>query len=273
MIEVRWNELDSQFASQPSALTVGVFDGLHLGHRALVRSVTETTWTPTVVTFERHPAELLLHDNVPGFLMSREQKRAALRASGVEISVLVDFDEAFRSLPGRLFLERLAQAFTLRRLVVGHDFRCGYRLDTDIHGIRDYFARSGVEVIEVEAVAHDHEPVSSTRVRRLVLSGAIDEAARLLGRPYVIDLADEAIMTGDGHASVATESGTVLPFSRQLVPPAGRYRARTTRDPLGGESPANEAWFELEITGNSLRWPLAGDERIRYIVLSARSRN
>lgn len=273
MIEVKWIDLDSQFASQPSALTVGVFDGVHVGHQALVGSVTETTWTPVVVTFERHPTEFLLHDNVPGFLMSRAQKRAALRAMGIEVGVLIDFDEAFRSLPGRDFLARLTRGFALRRLVVGHDFRCGYRLDTDIDGIRDFFSGSAVEVVEVEAIARGGEAVSSTRVRRLVLEGALDEAATLLGRPYVIDLTDEPVSVRGEYATVPTDTGTVLPAGRQLVPPPGWYRARAADDPLGTVHGSRERRFELEITGNSLRWPLAAGERIRYIVLSARSRN
>jgi len=134
--EIAWTNLDHDLAQTPSALTIGVFDGLHRGHQELIRRVVEPNRTSVVVTFQRHPTEVLLHDSIPGFIMSIRQKRRTLEGLGVDVSVLVDFTESFRRLSGRDFLTRLTESFTIRRLVVGHDFRCGYRLDTDIDDIR-----------------------------------------------------------------------------------------------------------------------------------------
>ncbi|HKJ86879.1 MAG TPA: hypothetical protein VKA06_12435, partial [Spirochaetia bacterium] len=101
MTEIAWTNLNRDFALVPSAVTVGVFDGLHLGHQELIRRVGEPNLNSVVVTFQRHPSEILLHDSIPGFIMSTRQKRHTLEELGVDVSVLIDFTESFRRLPGR----------------------------------------------------------------------------------------------------------------------------------------------------------------------------
>lgn len=282
MIETDWESLSDEFAATPAAITIGVFDGLHRGHLALIREVVDTPHMAVVVTFQRHPTEVLLHDSVPGFIMSLGQKRRMLRELGVDIGVIIDFNERFRRVPGREFLDRLAASFDLRRLVVGHDFRCGYRLDTDINVIREHFHDRGVEVVSVEPVEDGSTPVSSTRVRRLVMEGDVAAAAHLLGRPYVLDLTHEQIECDNGRAYVVKGRGDLLQESSQLLPPPGRYTAvghaaLPPVEPPGADAPARqvadrqaEREMELEIGENSLSWPLAAGESIRYIVVKDR---
>jgi riboflavin kinase/FMN adenylyltransferase len=224
------------------------------------------------VTFQRHPTEILLHDNIPGFIMSTRQKRHSLREMGVDVSVLIDFTEEFRRLPGSEFLDRLAASFQLRRIVVGHDFRCGYRLDTDIDAIRARFAAADVDVIEVEPVSDGEEPVSSTRVRDLILAGEIGAAGRLLGRPFALDVTDEEIEQDAGRAYIVKGRSGLLPESRQLVPPPGRYDVDLVcRDGESNDTPgAARRSSILDIGENSLSWALAPGETIRYIELKER---
>ncbi len=265
MVEIDWLNLDGAYADRESAITIGVFDGLHLGHQALIAQVVHSGRMPVVVTFQRHPTELLLHDDIPGFIMSLRQKRTMLRKLGVEVAVQIDFTESVRSMPGSVFLERLDASFLIRLMAVGYDFRCGYGLDTNVDGIRAYFAGRAVEVIPVEPVTIGAAPVSSTRIRRLICEGRLDEAASLLGRPYTLDVADEEIERDDRRLYVVKSEGGLLPESRQLLPPAGLYPAEL----LGAR---NTRQTTLEIGENSLSWPLAADETIRYIVLH-KSRN
>lgn len=265
MIEVAWENLDGEFADRPAALTVGVFDGLHEGHRALIERVVDTDLLSVVVTFERHPTDVLLHDTIPGFIMSLGQKRAALREMGVDLSVLIDFDERFRRMPGVEFLRSLAANFDLERLVVGHDFRCGYRLDTDVDAIRAFFAGTGTEVVDVGPVARGAGTVSSTRIRRLILEGDLAQAHRLLGRPYALDLSDEQIEIDADRAYVVKSAGGLLPGSRQLLPPPGDYEAELAHAPAESVRPA-----VLEIGENSLSWPLVAEGTIHYIVIKDR---
>lgn len=262
--EVAWANLDSSYSDTPSAVTVGVFDGLHSGHRALIDRVVDSDWMPVVVTFQRHPTEVLLHDDIPGFIMSLRQRRQALRELGVEVGVMIDFTETFRTMRGREFLTALQTHFRLRRLVVGHDFRCGYRLDTDTQAIREFFAGSEVEVVEVDPVATGSAPVSSTRIRRAILEGRLDDASHQLGRPYVLDVVDEGIAPQDERACIAMDERRLLPGSRQLVPPGGRYEA------ILGDETGSERHTRVEIGSNSLCWPLADGESIRYIILKDR---
>jgi len=268
--EIAWSNLADEYAEVPSAVTVGVFDGLHSGHRELVRRVVETDLLSVVVTFQRHPTEILLHDDIPGFIMSLRQKRHSIRDMGVDVSVLIDFTEPFRRLPGREFLDRLASGFKLRRLVVGHDFRCGYRLDTDITSIRDHFAGSDVEVMEVAPVVDGRAPVSSTRIRELILAGDLREAGVLLGRPFVLDLGDEEVERDGDRAYVVKSQGGLLAESRQLLPPPGRYRVDLLREEPDGRTRGGGREATLEVGRNSLSWPLAPGESIRYIVVKER---
>lgn len=264
MTEVAWTNLDGEYARRPTALTVGVFDGLHAGHRELISRVVESDWLSVVVTFERHPTEVLLHDTIPGFIMSLRQRRTALRDMGVDLSVLVDFNDRFRLMPGADFLRALAENFDLRRLVVGHDFRCGYRLDTEVDGIRAFFRGTKTDIVDVGPIKSGEETVSSTRIRRLVLEGEVAAAANLLGSPYALDVADEAIVLDADRAYVVKGPGGLLPQSRQLVPPCGSYEVELARTSRARRSAT------LEIGENSLSWPLAAKETIQYIVFKDR---
>jgi riboflavin kinase / FMN adenylyltransferase len=266
--EIAWEHLQEAPVGDPAAVTVGVFDGLHTGHRELIRNVVDSPWTPVVVTFERHPTELLLHDSIPGFIMSLRQKRVALRELGVAVGVFVDFTEEFRLTPGAEFFRALGRAFDLRRLVVGHDFRCGYRLDTGVDEMRALFRKSATEVVDVGPVELGNEPVSSTRIRSLVLEGRLAEAHRLLGRPYTLDLGEEVVEVDESRAYIVKGRGDLLPGSRQLLPPPGEYDARVST----AAEPSNDAVTEtvLQIGENSLSWPLVAGGRIQYIVIKDR---
>ncbi|MFW5745199.1 MAG: riboflavin biosynthesis protein RibF [Spirochaetota bacterium] len=280
MTEVAWENLDGEYAGRPAALTVGVFDGLHTGHRELISRVVDTGWLSVVVTFQRHPTEVLLHDTIPGFIMSLGQKRRALREMGVDLSVLVDFDERFRLMPGVEFLRALAESFDLRRLVVGHDFRCGYRLDTDVDAIQAFFHATKTDVVEVGPVARGEGTVSSTRIRSLILEGELQEAAALLGRPYALDVVDEQVEIDADRAYVVKGPGGLLPGSSQLVPPPGRYEVELVSATPDAATPHQTAPSEhepranprvtLEIGENSLSWPLVARETIHYIVMKDR---
>ena len=263
MVEIDWLNLDGAYADRPSSITIGVFDGVHAGHRALIDRTVASDWMPVVVTFQRHPTELLLHDDIPGFIMSLRQKRSVLTELGVDVTVLIDFSESVRSMPGLAFLEALEASFLVRRIVVGHDFRCGHRLDTDVDTIRRHYAGRGVEVIAVDPVVVGSQPVSSSRIRGLILRGDLEDAARLLGRPYTLDIAGETVETDGESRYIVKDDRGLLPESKQLLPPPGTYRA-TAR---GARC---EYDVGLAIGANSVRWPLVAADTIRYIVVHQR---
>jgi len=166
----------------PLAVTVGVFDGVHRGHRALIRRVVEARGcVPTVVTFGRNPRAVLEPLAAGSDVMGLDARLAMLEGLGVALAVLVDFSADFRMMEGRDFLAALLGVAPVRLLVLGEDFRCGRGAGLGAQEIRGALAGSGTEVLVVPPVLDDGRPVSSSRVRLALAAGRTGEAERLLG--------------------------------------------------------------------------------------------
>jgi riboflavin kinase/FMN adenylyltransferase len=212
-----WEELSaSRRAEEPIAAAIGVFDGLHIGHKELVRRVLgREGLVPAVVTFAVNPKRILSPSTFHGELSTLDQRLALIDSIGVELCVLIDFSGEFSKLPGRHFLSMLSESGGLRFLAVGSDFRCGHRLDTGADDIREFCVERSIEVEFLKAVQWSGRPVSSSRIRKAVLEGRLEDAAGMLGRPYEIDLSD----------AQRTETGGFAPSGAQASPPAGVYEA------------------------------------------------
>lgn len=245
-----------------TSVTIGVFDGLHSGHRALIdRVVGRPDCTSLVLTFAVHPAIQLDPAGFGGYLQTRAQTIASLDAIGVDACVLIDFTERFRAMSGEEFLETLARAVDLRRLVIGYDFRCGHGPDMNAADIERFFAGSPTTVEVVTPVVIDGQPVSSSRLRRLLTDGSVDVVNRLLTTPYTIDLTVEQI-DRDAQGAVARTANGRTTVAGQLLPAPGHYSAQLVGDSI--------AAADLTIDENSLRWPLVAIGTIRYIVVHER---
>lgn len=266
MQAIDWNELCAgEFSATATAVTIGVFDGLHAGHRALIRRVVEGQGTRSLVlTFAVHPALALDPAGFGGYLQTRAQTLTRLEAIGVDACVLIDFTERFRAMSGQEFLKQLARAVDLRRLVIGYDFRCGHGPDMNPADIARFFSGSHTAVEIVDPVVLDGHPVSSSRLRRILAEGGVDVVGRLLAAPYTIDLSAEAIVNGTAHAGVRITNGRTV-AGMQVLPPPGNYEVELVGDPG-----ASRAATTLTIDENSLRWPLAAVGTIRYIVVHER---
>jgi riboflavin kinase/FMN adenylyltransferase len=222
-------------------LTVGVFDGLHLGHRRLIAAITGTRGPDdgkrlaVVVTFRRPPGHVLGRTDVPGLILSLPQKLHRLAALGVGAAVLIDFSREISTLSGRDFIDLLRGRLTIERIVVGPNFRFGKNRDADVRDLEAMLEGSPTTVQAIEPVRFGGEVVSSSRIRRLVREGGLDEAAAMLDAPYEVDLAGVA---------VAREGPGILRLSRaevpQVLPAAGTY-AVTGRSPEGGVTGTLEA--------------------------------
>lgn len=262
MTEIAWSDLpDSEFRDRQAAMTIGVFDGLHRGHRSLLSSITrDPGLLPVVVTFQRHPTEILAPGSFPGFITSLAQKRRGLKFAGIAVVIQIDFSLEFSRLPGSDFLQRLIDSFDLRFAGIGHDFRCGYQISMDGEAIRSFLGNKGVRVDLVEPVRHDSAIVSSTQIRRHIRAGRLAMAEHLLGRPFALDVSGEAVERHGSEQWISLDGRGLLPESRQVLPPPGRYPATV-------ETEHGERRVRLTIGENSVRLPLAADTRIRYIVL------
>lgn len=171
----------------PSIVTVGKFDGLHAGHRAVIRQLLETgaakSLVPTVVTFDRHPLALLHPELCPQSLVSGRQKLELLASAGVHATLVVTFDRALSELSSEEFVRTvLVNALHAKVVLVGGDFRFGAGGRGDVETLRSVGSSEGFEVVVIDDVNPDGQRrVSSTWVRELLAAGAVDVAAELLG--------------------------------------------------------------------------------------------
>lgn len=206
-----------------TAVTIGAYDGVHLGHRALVsrtRELAAARAVPSVVvTFDRHPATVLRPGCAPGQLTDLRQKLELLEALAVDRVLVLTFDEARASEPAEDFVaEVLVGSLAARVVVVGPGFRFGKGAAGDAGLLADLGAANGFDVEIASAVvdAESGEVVSSTLVRRLLAAGDVAGAARLLARPHevrapVVKGAGRGSSLGFPTANLAVPPGTMVP--------------------------------------------------------------
>jgi FAD synthase len=178
---ITWTDLTSYPFPLPYSATVGVFDGVHLGHQALINKVVNRGPNPTAITFRQNPKGILSPETYGGDIIGLEEKLALFEKLGITRTILIDFSENFSRLEGRFFIETLLDR-GLAFLAVGENFRCGCGLDTDAAAIRRITAGRGVETEVLKPVLFAGERVSSSRIRAAISAGEFEKARALLGR-------------------------------------------------------------------------------------------
>ena len=175
---------------QATALAIGSFDGVHLGHQAMLARVVEAARARGIasaaVTFEPLPREFFAPAQAPARISSLQEKLAALGDCGIDVTVVEHFSRAFAAITPAQFEERIARHYKARWVMVGQDFRYGAKRAGDAASLAAAGKRLGFDVEILPAVALDGARVSSTRVRDALAAGDFALAARLLGRPYRI---------------------------------------------------------------------------------------
>ncbi|PJJ61512.1 bifunctional riboflavin kinase/FAD synthetase [Compostimonas suwonensis] len=206
----------------PSAVTIGKFDGVHAGHRAVLAELFAVagreSLVPAVVTFDRHPLVLLAPETCPETLVGVEQKLELLAETGVEASLVLTFDEALASLSPQEFVERvLVHALHAREVLVGGDFRFGHRGAGTIDTLRSLGEQHGFGVRVIpDLLFAGRRRVSSTWIRQLLAEGNVKEAAELLGhvptvRGVVVHGAKRGRELGFPTANLSPESDGLIP--------------------------------------------------------------
>ncbi len=174
----------------PLHLAIGVFDGVHLGHGALVARLAEgaraTGALPIAATFDPLPIQVLAPGAPASALSDAPQRARLLQEAGADAVVVFRFDGAFAALGAEEFVARIAKAGEVRRIVVGPDFHFGRRAEGDVAKLTLLGLRHGFTVEVVPPVERDGAVVSSTRIRNALLAGDVEFAANLLGRLYGI---------------------------------------------------------------------------------------
>lgn len=169
------------------AVTIGIFDGVHRGHRALLDSARTTGLSVTALTFDPHPAALLSPSRVPAMLLSLSDRERLLREGGADSVVALPFDRAFAAQTPEEFIEGiLLGKLRATCVVVGEDFRYGCDRRGDIAALKSSGERHGFSMVVVPPVFLDGVPARSTTIRQMLLGGQPEAAARLLGRPHFL---------------------------------------------------------------------------------------
>jgi len=215
-----------------AVVTIGAYDGVHLGHQAVLRLVRELAdargFEAGLVTFDRHPAEVVRPESAPRLLTTLEQRLELLDATGdLDLCWVLTFDEARSKEPAEDFVrEVLVDGIGARLVVVGADFHFGHRRGGNVPLLERMGAELGFEVLGLGLVAVEGDatavPYSSTRIRELLGKGDVAEAARLLGRPHEVrGVVERGDQRGAEHLGMPTANLTVP--ERICLPADGVY--------------------------------------------------
>lgn len=209
-------------------LAIGVFDGVHLGHKAVIESAVfsarRSGGLSGVLTFDPHPSRLFRPDDPTRLIMPIETKTAMLHAVGVDCVIRKRFDRAFASIPAEDFLGELKKALpALKSIYVGENFRFGQKRAGDVGTLIQSGRALGLGVFSAERIKHNGEPISSTRIRKELEAGEISSANDLLGYNYTA--------TGEvaGGAKLGRRIGFPtlnLPWQPECLPEFGVYFVR-----------------------------------------------
>ncbi len=172
------------------ALTIGVFDGVHRGHRLLFERLRSEAAARQlgagIVTFHPHPMTVLRPDIEISYISSLETRVELMRATGVDFVAVVQFTSELAQVSAQDFVRVLTEEAGMKLLVAGHDFVVGRNREGTLERLGELGPDLGFEVLPIDLLPEDGTPVSSTRVRNALAEGAMEEAAELLGRPFAL---------------------------------------------------------------------------------------
>ncbi|PKM79888.1 MAG: riboflavin biosynthesis protein RibF [Firmicutes bacterium HGW-Firmicutes-14] len=215
--------------SKNIVIALGNFDGVHLGHRELIRRTREIAETekgiPAVFTFDPHPMKVLQPDRYPPMLLSREEKINILSGLGIRLLIITPFSKDISMLSPEAFVnEILVDRLNVRAVIVGYNYNFGYRGEGNVETLRHLTENRGIRTVVVSPVKLHGVEVSSTLIRRLLLEGKVFEAAEYLGyHPFVTS----RVVEGDrrGRELGFPTANMDLPADI-LVPANGVYAVR-----------------------------------------------
>jgi riboflavin kinase/FMN adenylyltransferase len=212
---------DNAKIARPTVLTLGVFDGLHLGHQLIMSTVVERARAlgavPTVITFDPHPRAVLHPESAPPLLQTFDQKIEAFSVLGVEQAIVVQFTREFARLEAEDFLRDVVRdRLHAAEVYLGRGFAFGRNREGDIELLRKVSRRLGFRAEEVREVRLRGQRISSSRIRELLAEGRVNLARRMLGRPYGVE----------GRVVHGAERGRTLGFPTANLRPQNRVIPR-----------------------------------------------
>ncbi len=217
---------------KPAVLTLGVFDGLHLGHQRIMQTVVERAKAvdavPTAITFDPHPRAVLHPESAPPLLQTLDQRLANLELLGIGQTIVIPFDHEFASQPAEVFLhEIIHDRLHAKEVYLGKGFAFGRERGGNIDLLRKMSAELGFHADEVPEVRLRGHRISSSRIREMLAAGRVNLTRRMLGRPYGVE---GVIIRGNrrGH-TIGFPTANLKPHNR-VIPKFGVYATATLVD-------------------------------------------
>jgi len=220
---------DNADIARPTVLTLGVFDGLHLGHQLIMKTVVEraraTGAVPTAITFEPHPRAVLHPETAPPLLQTFDQKIEALGVLGIEQTIVIHFTKEFSQIRAEDFLrEVVVNRLHAKEVYLGRGFFFGYQREGNIDLLRRVSGQLGFIADEVREVRLRGTRIGSTRIRELLVNGRVNLARRMLGRPYGVE--GPVVHGAERGVQLGFPTANVRPHNR-VVPRGGVYVTST----------------------------------------------
>lgn len=260
-------------ADGPTVVTVGFFDGVHVGHQAVLgRAVEEAARRgirSVAVTFDRHPREILAPGREPRLLTTVERKAELIVATGIDMVVVLEFTESFSRWPAEEFIERvLVDGLRVQHSVVGADFTFGFKALGTPEMLIEVGPSHGFTAERVELVHLDEHRVSSSSIREALVAGDLAWPERALGRRFVLD---GTVVRGAGRGtSLGWPTANLQTLPRLLLPGSGIYAGRASipegeyvaaisvgTNPTFGVEPLHVESFLLDFSGDVVGEPMA----------------
>lgn len=224
--------LENANIQQPTLLTLGVFDGLHLGHQQIIRTVVEraakTGAIPTAITFDPHPRAVLHPESAPPLLQTLDQRLSYLEFLGIEQAIVIRFSLDFAAQSADEFIrETIHDRLRAKEIYLGKGFAFGKGRSGNIELLRRMSDELGFHADEVDEVRLRGQRISSSQIREELLAGRVNLARRMLGRPYGVE---GVVVRGDqrGH-TIGFPTANLKPHNR-VIPKYGVYATATLID-------------------------------------------
>ena len=243
---------DNAGISRGTILTLGVFDGLHLGHQKIMQKVVErakaTDSVPTAITFDPHPRAVLHPENAPPLLQTLDQRLANFEVLGIKQTIVIRFDKNFASQDAETFLEDVVyERLQAKEVFLGKGFAFGKNRGGNIELLRKMSAKLGFFADEVSEITLRGQRISSSKIRQLLSEGKVNLARRMLGRPYGVE---GQIIHGDKRGrTIGFPTANLHPHNR-VIPKFGVYATATL---------INHQWRK-SITNVGVRPTFTGDK-------------
>jgi len=231
-MEILRSVADLEGLRGPLFLAIGVFDGVHRGHQAVISTsashAQSVNGTPVVVTFDPHPAKVLRPKRAPHLLTATQHKIALIRNLGVAHLLVINFDRRFSATPPEDLVQQLAtRSKPLREICVGHEWSFGKDRRGNLNLLNKLGAQLGFDVVGIQPVTVKGVVVSSTAIRQAIEAGDFDTAAEMLGRQYTIL---GTVTRGDGLGKKIGFPTANLSAHSEQFPPNGVYLAEAWLD-------------------------------------------